>query len=218
MDHTLTNAEKVLLAAMRLCGGDSGRSFTAEELAIAAWLDDKASFGLRSYENVYPDSNKLFKSIDSKGGLVAKGLIVKVGDRTFRLSAGGIAAGSRLNPSNPEQQLKLEREFATAVNKLVSHSIFAEWLKDHAKPTKFSAAGQFWGVAPGTPPRVVRDRIANIEATLKQALQYMVTRGVSALFKEKDRVLCERGDIERCLEFHDVLKQRFSKELAILMS
>ena len=40
----------------------------------------------------YPDSNKLFKSIDSKGGLVAKGFIVKVGDRTFRLAAGGIAA------------------------------------------------------------------------------------------------------------------------------
>lgn len=218
MNQSLTNAEKVLLAAMRLCNGDSSRSFTAEELAVAAWIDDKESFGLRGYENTYPDSNKLFKSIDSKGGLVAKGLIVKVGDRTFRVSGGGIAAGSRLSPSNPELQLKLERELATAVNKLVSHPVFSEWLKDHAKPTKFSAAGQFWGVAPGTPARVVRDRIANIEATLKQALQYMLTRGVNSLFREKDRVLCERQDIERCLEFHDVLTKRFSKELAILMS
>jgi hypothetical protein len=218
MDQSLTNAEKVLLAAMRLCDGDPGRSFTAEELAVAAWLDDKASFGLRNYENEYPDSNKLFKSIDSKGGLVAKGLIVKVGDRTFRLSAGGIAAGSRLSPTKPDVQLKLERELATAVNKLISHSAFAEWLTDHAKPTKFSAAGQFWGVAPGTPARVARDRIANIEATLRQALQYMGARDVNVLFKEKDRVLCERRDVERCMEFHEVLKQRFSKELGMLMS
>jgi len=203
---------------MRLCNGDFTRTFTAEELAVVAWLDDKASFGLRGYENEYPDSNKLFKSIDSKGGLVAKGLIVRVGDRTFRLSAGGIASASQLSPSNAEQQLKLERELATSVNKLVSHPVFSEWLKDHARPAKFSAAGQFWGVAPGTPPRVVRDRIANIEATLKQALQYMVTRGVNALFREKDRVLCERQDIERCLEFHNVLKQRFSRELDILLS
>ena len=34
------------------------------------------------------------------------------------------------------------------------------------------------------------------------------------MFKEKDRVLCERRDIERCLEFHKLLKQRFAKELA----
>jgi hypothetical protein len=218
MDETLTNAEKVLLAAVALCDGRSDRSFTAEELSVAAWQQDKASFGLRSYENEYPDSNKLFKSIDSKGGLVAKGFIIKVGDRTFRLAAGGIAAASRLSPANPELQLKLERDLATAVNKLVSHPVFAEWLTDATKPTKFSAAGQFWGVAPGTPARVVRDRIANIEATLHEALHYMETRGVSALFREKNRVLCERHDIERCLECHNVLKKRFSKELAILLS
>jgi hypothetical protein len=218
MDETPTNSEKVLMTAMRLCAGDSGRHFTAEELAVAAWLDDKSTFGLRGYEDTYPDSNKLFKSIDSKGGLVAKGLIAKVGDRTFRLTAGGIAAGSQLSPSNSEQQHKLEREVATAINKLVSHPVFAEWIRDHSKPTKFSSAGQFWGVAPGTPARVVRDRIANIEATLKQALQYMVKRGVNSLFREKDRVLCERQDIERCLEFHEVLKQRFARELNILLA
>lgn len=218
MDHSPSNSEKVLMTAMRMCAGDSGRHFTAEELAVAAWQDDKSTFGLRGYEDTYPDSNKLFKSIDSKGGLVAKGMIAKVGDRTFRLTPGGIAAGSQLTPTNPALQHKMEREVATAINKLVSHPIFVEWTRDHSKPTRFSAAGQFWGVAPGTPARVVRDRIANIESTLKQALGYMDRRGVSSLFKEKDRVLCERQDIERCLEFHEVLKQRFSRDLAILMS
>ena len=89
---------------------------------------------------------------------------------------------------------------------------------DHAKPAKFSGAGHFWGIAPGTPPRVVRDRIAKIESTLKEALQYMETRGVDALFREKDRVLCERQDIERCIEFHKMIKERFSKEIGLLLS
>src|SRR5437667_8128714 len=134
MDPTLTNAEKVLLAAVALCAGHSDRSFTAEELSVNAWQQDKASFGLRGYENDYPDSNKLFKSIDSKGGLVAKGFIVKVGDRTFRLAAGGIAAASRLSPANAEQQVKADRDVATAVNELISHPVFAEWLADQTKP------------------------------------------------------------------------------------
>jgi hypothetical protein len=217
MSQTLTNAEKLLLAAVELCGGRLDQNFTAEDLAVAAWEKDKASFGMRNFENTYPDSNKLFKSIDSKGGLVAKGLIVKVGDRTFRLTAGAIAAASRIKPGDPEQQLKLERELAGAVNQLISHPVFKDWLADPAKPSKFGGAGHFWGVAPGTPPRVVRDRIAKIDATLKEALDYMSARNVNCLFKEKDRVLCERHDIERCLEFHKLLKQRFAKELSALL-
>src|SRR6266480_359935 len=213
MNQTLTNAEKVLLAAVDLCHGRLDHNFTAEELSVAAWEKDKASFGLRGFENVYPDSNKLFKSIDSQGGLVVKGFIQKVGDRTFRLTAGGITAASRIQPGNLEQQLKLERELASAVNQLISHPVFADWLADPTKPAKFDGAGHFWGVAPGTPPRVVRDRIAKIEATLKEALDYMTERNVNSLFNEKDRVLCDRSDIERCLEFHNVLKQRFAKEL-----
>lgn len=218
MNNSLTNAEKVLMAAMRLCDGDSSRTFTAEELAVAAWMDDKASFGLRGYENEYPDSNKLFKSIDSKGGLVAKGLIVKVGDRTFQVSGGGVAAGSQLMPSTEEQQLKLERDVGAAVNRLVSHPAFLEWLKDRTKPTRFGVAGQFWGIAPGTPARVVRDRMANVESTLREAAQYMLSRGVNTLYKEKNRVLCELKDVERCLEFNEAIKQRFSKEIEILKS
>lgn len=218
MTQTLTNAEKVLLAAVALSDGQLDKNFTAEELAVAAWEMDRESFGLRGFESTYPDSNKLFKSIDSQGGLVAKGLIVKVGDRTFRLTAGAVAAASRIKPGEPEQQLKLERELASAVNQLISHPVFADWLRDSTKPAKFSGAGHFWGVAPGTPPRVVRDRIAKIEATLNEALDYMSARNVNSLFKEKDRVLCERRDIERCLEFHKLLKQRFAKELSALLA
>jgi hypothetical protein len=218
MTQTLTNAEKVLLAAVDLCGGRLDQSFTAEDLSVAAWERDKTSFGLRGFEMIYPDSNKLFKSIDSQGGLVAKGLIVKVGDRTFRLTAAAIAAASRVKPADSEQQIKLERELASAVNQLISHPVFAEWLADPTKPVKFSGAGHFWGVAPGTPPRVVRDRMAKIEVTLKEALDYMSAQNVTSLYQEKDRLLCERQDIERCLEFHSVLKQRFARELTALLS
>jgi hypothetical protein len=218
MNQTLTNTEKMLLAAVNLSGGSLERNFTAEELSVVAWRRDKTTFGLRGYENEYPDSNKLFKSIDSQLGLVVKGFITKVGDRTFQLTAGGLAAASQLGDPDTEQQLKLERELGSAVNKLVSHPSFVEWMKDSSKPTKFSGAGHFWGVAPGTPPRVVRDRIARIETTLKEALSYMNRRGVTSLFKEKDRVLCERQDIERCLAFHEAVKQRFAKELRMLLS
>src|SRR5262245_48840612 len=181
MNQTLTNTEKLLLAAVELSDGNLDRNFTAEELSVVAWKRDQTTFGLRGYENDYPDSNKLFKSIDSQLGLVVRGFITKVGDRTFQLTAGGLAAASQLGVPDTEQQLKLERELGSAVNKLISHPSFIEWTKDQSKPAKFSGAGHFWGVAPGTPPRVVRDRIARIETTLKEALNYMDARRVTSL-------------------------------------
>ena len=146
MDPTLTNAQKSCSPRRYAASTDAASPRKSWPLPPGSMIKRASAF--EEYENEYPDSNKLFKSIDSKGGLVAKGLIVKVGDRTFRLAAGGIAAGSRLSPASPEVQLKLDRDLATAVNKLVSHPVFAEWLTDPTKPTKFSAAGQFWGVAP----------------------------------------------------------------------
>jgi hypothetical protein len=134
---------KSFVGCRRFVQGQLDHNFTAEELSVSAWKMDKPSFGLRGFENDYPDSNKLFKSIDSQGGLVIKGFIDKVGDRTFRLTTGGITAASRIQPGNTEQQIKLERELARAVNQLISHPVFADWLADPTKPTKFDGAGHF---------------------------------------------------------------------------
>lgn len=217
MKESLTLAEKVLLAALKCADGAVDKSFTAEALSVQAWKMDTNAFGLRGYENQYPDSNKLFKSIDSKGGLVAKALIAKIGDRTFKLTAAGIAQASSLQPAN-EDFRKPDRGLAAEVNKMISHPTFREWLSDSARPAKFYGAGHFWGIAPGTPPRVIRDRVKNIEVTLNTAIDYFNRNGTDVLCGDRDQVIAERGDIERCIEFHDALKERFARELSLLSS
>jgi hypothetical protein len=215
--ESLTLAEKVLLAALKCTDGEVDKSFTAEALAVQAWKMDTNAFGLRGFESQYPDSNKLFKSIDSKGGLVAKALIAKVGDRTFRLTAAGVAQASSLQPAN-EDFRKPDRGLADEVNKMISHPTFREWLSDSAKPAKFYGAGHFWGIAPGTPSRVIRDRVKHIEVTLSTAIKYLDSNGTDVLCGDRDQVIAERGDLERCLEFHEMLKKRFSRELNLLSS
>jgi hypothetical protein len=212
----LSIKEKVLLAAQRCANGDIARAFTAEQLLVAAWEMDKSAFGLRGFEAKYPDSNRLYTNTDGKDGLVAKGLLLKAGERMFRLSPAGFAAVVALSPDNEEEQVKLERELGQKVNKILSHPVFLDWLRDSSKPTRFHGAGHFWGIAPGTPPRVVRDRLRETELTLKAALDYMDRRGIDQLFVERGKSLCERKDIERCLEFHEALKTRFARELRVL--
>ena len=119
-----------------------------------------------------PDSNKIFKSIDSKGGLVAKALIAKVGDRTFKVTPAGFARAAVLRPSHRDLR-KPDRGLAAEINKIISHPVFREWLDDPQKPNKFYAAGHFWGIAAGTPPKVIRDRLKHIEVTLATGLDYL---------------------------------------------
>jgi hypothetical protein len=212
----LSIREKILLAAFKTTAGDTSVAFTAEQLIVAAWEMDNTAFGLRGFESKFPDSNKLFTNTDGKDGLVAKGYFLKAGERMFRLAPPGLAAATELSPELTGGQIKLERELATQVNKMISHPVFRDWLRDPQKPKRFAGAGHFWGIAPGTPARVVRDRLKQIEMTLETALRFMTNRKVNQLFEEHGKVLCDRADIERCLEFHEILKLRFAKELQVL--
>jgi hypothetical protein len=106
----------------------------------------------RSYEN-YPDSNKLFKSIDSKGGLVAKDSSSRSATEHFDwLQVALLPLPVSLLPIRNSTQAGTD--LYAAVNKLISHPVFAEWLTDPAKPTKFSCRTVLG--LPWTPARVVR--------------------------------------------------------------
>ncbi len=94
--------------------------------------------------------------------------------------------------------------------------MFKDWLIDPVRPKYFREAGHFWGIAPGTPPKTVRERVSSVEQTLKAALRVLEQSGVDEVVEQRGKVLFERKDIERCLEFQATLKQRFAKDLKLL--
>lgn len=52
--------------------------------------------------------------------------------------------------------------------------------------------------------------------TLKAALEILEQRGVKEITEQRGKVLFDRKDIERCLEFQTALKQRFARDLRLL--
>jgi hypothetical protein len=212
----LTLNDKVLLASLFLSAGDI-KNFTAEDILIKAWKDDKSAFGLRGHENDFPDSNKLYTKLDGKGGLVSKGLLKKVSDRTYILTEAGLASALDLKPSKEEEQIKLDRRLQESVAKIINHTVFQEWLKDPNKPKQFRDAGWFWGIAPGTPPKIVKERLTAVENTLVIAKNRLNKLGVSQIVEQRGKKLFDRKDIELCLEFINTLKARFKHDLEILL-
>ena len=71
-------------------------------------------------------------------------------------------------------------------------------------------------IAPGTPPSVIRRRIADIDHTLEKARSMLEQGESDAVAARHGRVLFDRGDLERAGEFQSTLKSRFAKELATL--
>jgi hypothetical protein len=212
--QNLSLSDKVLIAAVKLAGGEVTAEFTAEDLVVAVWKRDNGSFGLRGHEALYPDNNKVYTKIDGKSGLVTKGMLAKAGERTLRVTAAGLAHAVELDGGVEfDHSAKLDRAIQDAVRQVLSHPEFNSWLKDPTSPSRFRGAGHFWGIAPGTPPATVRSRVIGIERTLQAALAAIDRRGVSEVVEQRGRVLFDRQDLERALTFHRTLRERFRHDL-----
>ena len=236
---SLTLNDKILLAAFSLCEEDIKRKFTAEDLIIKSWEQDKAAFGLRNYEKAHPDSNKLYTKLDGKDGLVRKGLLKKVADRTYIFTEAGLSLAISIEPVSNKTQLKVNRELYGAITKIINHKVFSEWLENREKPRNFRDAGWFWGIAPGNPPNIVKERLSLIEQNLKEAKRHateaggkivlnsrdldkdiktnIFKKGDSEVDESKSKIYLDIKDIDRCIEFHETLKNRFKKELDIML-
>jgi hypothetical protein len=213
--------QQVLLAALECSGGDLRKTFTAEDLLLAAWKRDRATWGLLGHEQDHPDSERIYKELDLRGtttrsGLVGKGLFEKVRQRTYRLTPAGLAAASEVAGVEPSVRVKAERALADAVSSILSHAVFREWMKDPVLPKHFRDAGHFWGIAAGTPPSVIRARIGNVDDTLRKAQSILDRQNVDEIAARHGRVLFDRTDLDRALEFQMTIKRRFAKDLATL--
>jgi hypothetical protein len=216
--------QQVLLAALDCSGGELGRPFTAEDLLLAAWRRDPAAWGLRGHEREFPDSERMYKELESRGlknnnvptGPVGLGLLEKVRQRTYRLTPAGLAAASRVAGAASNMPAKAERQLSDAVALILSHPVFRDWMTNPAAPKHFRDAGHFWGIAPGTPPRVIRTRINDVDNTLATSLSLLEKQGAEEMAARHGKVLFDRKDIERAMEFHAALKHRFSRDLQML--
>jgi hypothetical protein len=206
---------QLLLAALACSEGELKKTFTAEDMLIRAWERNKAGWGLRGHEDEHPDSEKIFKELNSRGssGLVGQGFLEQVSPLVFRLTPAGLAAASELDPDDIKVREKAARELQEQIKIILGHSVFRAWLDDPATPKSFHKAGHFWGIAPGTPARVARERVAFVDVTLHAAVRLLTERDVETISDGRGHTLFDRRDVQRCLEFQSELKERFGKEL-----
>jgi len=91
------------------------------------------------------------------------------------------------------------------VKQILEHPVFKDWIQDPTRPKYFREAGPLLGHRTWHTSKTVNERVSLVERTLSAALRALDERGVSQLIEQRGKVLFERKDIERCLEFQRAL-------------
>jgi hypothetical protein len=214
-----TLPEKILLAASSL--EESGQSeFSAEALIVSAWKKYPRAFGLKGYEELYPDSNKVLSGIMGEKGLPKRGWMVKVGQKLYSLTRDGrqvvrkLLQGEETPPLTARRPTpKLTREQDLLLQALVSSPAYLKLKQGRQADWTFSEACRFWSIVDKV-GAAVDARLDEVQAQLTDA-ERVLASGPQTLGNGREINAHEAGVL---FEVHTQLEQRFSRHLNLLRS
>lgn len=88
----MSDYEVIILAGCLL----DKETFSAEDLSVMAWEMDNSRFGLRGYQQLYPDHHRVNYSLSKDDGPVkmVPPALVRVGQNLFKMTPHGLQLGT----------------------------------------------------------------------------------------------------------------------------
>jgi hypothetical protein len=211
-----TVPEKILLAAFQL--EEQGHSpFSAESLIVCAWQKYPRTFGLKGYDDQYPDSNKVLASIMGEKGLARRGWLSKMGQKLYALTREGRQTVRRLlqgddPPARDDRPIKLSRDHDKLLQALFVTSAYEKCREGRQQEMNFADACRFWSITENLTGDALDGRLDHLRAALADIERQM---GLSSATLGDGH--CVTGDdIGQLCDIHKQLQQRFSRHLALL--
>jgi len=213
-----TVPEKILLAAYAL--EEAGESpFTAEALVVSAWKKYPLTFGLKTFAEQYPDSNKVLASIMGERGLARRGWLSKMGQKLYALTREGRQAVRRLLradeaplPESAAQPIKLSREQERFLQGLLGSTALSKYREGHERELTFADACRFWSITENLYGEALNGRLAEVRVALAELDRHL---GMGRCVLTGGRSVSGE-DISLLGEVHTHLEQRFSRHLNLL--
>lgn len=215
-----TLPEKLLLAAAHL--EDTGQTpFSAEALIVSAWQKYPRTFGLKGFEEKYPDSNKVLSGIMGEKGLPNRGWMVKVGQKLYTLTRDGrqvvrkLLQGEDVPPLTAKRATpeKLARESDLLLQAMLCGTAYQKHRQGRQDEWTFSDACRFWDVGDRV-GGAVDARLDELQAQLT-AIEKKLAAGPQTLGNGVEVTAEQAGQL---CDLHHQLEQRFSRHLNLLRS
>jgi hypothetical protein len=212
-----TVPEKILLAAFQL--EEQGQSpFSAEALIVTAWQKYPRTFGLKGYDNQYPDSNKVLASIMGEKGLTRRGWLSKPGQKLYTLTHDGRRVVRRLlhgddqPAARHDRPVKLPREHDKLLQGLFAASAYDKFREGRQQELTFADACRFWSITENLTGDALDARLDHVRAALAEA-ERQIGLGSANL---SDGHSISLDDVGQLCDIHNHLLQRFSRHLTLL--
>ncbi len=213
-----TVPEKILLAAFQL--EEQGQSpFSAEALIVSAWQKYPRTFGLKGYDEQYPDSNKVLASIMGEKGLARRGWLIKMGQKLYSLSHEGRRSVRRLlqGEDQPEsiktdRPIKLSKEHDKLLQGLFVTSAYEKFREGRQQELTFADACRYWNITENLSAEALDARLDHLRAALAEIERQMGLG--SANLSDGHNISLD--DVAVLCDIHNHLLQRFSRHLALV--
>jgi hypothetical protein len=211
-----TLPEKILLAASGL-EEQGSTPFTAEALIVAAWQKYPRTFGLKGFEEQYPDSNKVLTSLMGEKGLARRGWLLKSGHKQYALTRDGRQVVRRLQQGEtsaprPAPPVKLPREHDKLLQGLLVSTAYEKFRESRQQELKFADACRYWGITENLTGEALDERLDLVEMTLAESERHIGTG--SATLSNGHSITGD--DTGALCDLHGYLRQRFSPHLTLL--
>ncbi|MFO0876980.1 MAG: hypothetical protein U0840_06370 [Gemmataceae bacterium] len=214
-----TLPEKILLAASEL--EDQGQTpFSAEALIVSAWQKYPRTFGLKGYEDTYPDSNKVLAGIMGEKGLPRRGWMTKVGQKLYSLTQDGrqivqkLLEGEATPPLTARRPVEaLERDQDILLQSMVTSPAYIKFRQGRSIEWTFSEACRFWSMGERT-GHAVDERLETVRKQLA-LIDRVLSGGPQTLGNGREVTPAEVASL---VDMHQQLEQRFSRHLSLLRS
>jgi hypothetical protein len=223
----LSASHLTLLAAQDLTTKGTNE-FSEWELTIAAWERAPARFGMRGFENKYPDHKRVMSEImgTAKDNPIRRGLLEKVRPNYYKLTALGRAEAERLD-SLAAAVNGVEKKVTTssssslydAIAPYVDHRAFRAWRADPAEPRSWLGAAAFLRIRRNNATELM-DRKREIQRAVREAIKWCQNAGRDSLSRGPvgGGRLISIEELESVSEFLRVLDERFPNEMKAILS
>lgn len=211
----LTAAEEVLLAAAKLSGMKRDE-FTEWSLTVEAWLLNKNRWGLRGYEEKYPNHKRVMNEVMAAGTqkVLGRGWLERSRENHYRITASGLARAAELSSRGVDARPR-DYHVYDALEPWCFHRVFESYLQDPNEPRTWLGVAAFLNLSQNDPEVLerqlvkIRTAISDAETLLREQGREVLRRGDSGKTISKER-------LERLRSFLEVVEARFAGQLSAI--
>lgn len=205
----LTATEEVLAAAAKLANYSISNEFTEWDLSVVAWSLNKNRWGLRGYEDKYPDHKRVMNEIMAKGTqkVLGRSWLERTKPNHYKLTSLGLVKAQSLRNVDIKTEERSLHEYE-AIKPYIFHPVFEKYCSDINEPKTWLGVAAFLGLNKNDPD-VLERKLKEINGAIESSLTWLKSHKQETLVRDGSSPYITKSKLLKLHEFLSAIEVRF---------